>query len=421
MGRQGGVPMKIGAVSQATGLTDRTIRYYIEEGLLQPEFTKNYTGRKSFDFTQEHVTLLHQISVLRKYGFSITDIKTILEDPSQSSEITQELIEKKKQTIQTEQMLLDTLLQLDKQKDYTLPELADALDSPVLADVKVPKDSEIPLVTRIFQGIFWCAWVLAMLFYLFCIFAFTKSNIEDFLYVKFYPLSEINPYAILFWVLPFLLAALMLLFSSRWIRKRRILQAILIISLTVLYLVKWSWWTVTPAFSGSLVYSETKDIANYMQIGAVEKDSNIIPILFPEEVPEHALAEQGPFLPDTTRYYNITEVPWDPRYELFAQWQLSNEDLEAEKERLVNAFSNINRLQPHILKNEDWVCWVFSYNPDDAVELFNYVLEGNPAKELKDYGCYCFAYRPRDGVVRYIASFSNGNLRVPIFMQLDWD
>ena len=53
--------------------------------------------------------------------------------------------------------------------------------------------------------------------------------------------------------------------------------------------------------------------------------------------------------------------------------------------------------------------------------FFNYVLEGNPAKELKDYSCYCFAYRPRDGVVRYIASFSNGNLRVPIFMQLDWN
>ena len=88
--------MKIGAVSQATGLTDRTIRYYIEEGLLQPEFTKNYTGRKSFDFTQDHVTLLHQISVLRKYGFSITDIKTILADPTQSRDITQELIEKKK-------------------------------------------------------------------------------------------------------------------------------------------------------------------------------------------------------------------------------------------------------------------------------------------------------------------------------------
>jgi len=43
--------MKIKAVCERTGLTDRTIRYYIEEGLLSPSFNENYIGRKSFDFT----------------------------------------------------------------------------------------------------------------------------------------------------------------------------------------------------------------------------------------------------------------------------------------------------------------------------------------------------------------------------------
>ena len=81
--------MKIGTVCQITGLTDRTVRYYIEEGLLMPAYTKNYIGRKSFDFTDENVTLLQNISVLRKYGFSIPDIRTILTDPAQSIEITQ--------------------------------------------------------------------------------------------------------------------------------------------------------------------------------------------------------------------------------------------------------------------------------------------------------------------------------------------
>ena len=411
--------MKIGAVSQATGLTDRTIRYYIEEGLLQPEFTKNYTGRKSFDFTQDHVTLLHQISVLRKYGFSITDIKTILADPTQSGEITQELIEKKKQTIQTEQMLLDTLLQLDKQKDYTLPELAEALDSPALTSISTPEYTEPDGLYALFCIV--CG--LSIIYVIVCIAGTVLDWYDAFLYVKFYPVS-IDEYffPILLILTPFILLGVFLYLDSRKIRRNPELNKALKITISVFQLLTWVPWFILTAFSITVpIYSETQDIKNYMQIGAVEKDSNIIPILFPEEVPEHALAEQGPFLPDTTRYYNITEVPWDPRYELFAQWQLSNEDLEAEKERLVNAFSNINRLQPHILKNEDWVCWVFSYNPDDAVELLNYALEGNPAKELKDYGCYCFAYRPRDGVVRYIASYSNGNLRVPIFMQLDWD
>lgn len=34
--------MKIKAVCEATGLTDRTVRYYIEEGLIAPFYTENY-------------------------------------------------------------------------------------------------------------------------------------------------------------------------------------------------------------------------------------------------------------------------------------------------------------------------------------------------------------------------------------------
>ena len=414
--------MKIGAVTQATGLTDRTIRYYIEEGLLQPEFTKNYTGRKSFDFTQDHVTLLHQISVLRKYGFSITDIKTILADPTQSGEITQELIEKKKQTIQTEQMLLDTLLQLDKQKDYTLPELAEALDSPVLANVKPPKDVEIPIVTWIFRWIFWGAWAFAMLIYLSCAFVSIKYHVQSFLYIKFYPFSRLTLTSILIWLFPLFIAALMLLLSSRRMQKKQALQAILTIALTVAYLIVWMWFVTALAVTGPLIYSETQDISNYMQIGAVEKDSEMIAILFPDEVPAHALSEQGPFLPDTTRYYNITESPWGEHYELFAQWQLSAEELEAEKLRLDEDIEDKNR---YLLENEAWVCWVYSDYlgdyADNLVSQLRYVINGKQVKEWDNYSYYCFAYRPRDGVVRYIASYSYDTGGVPIFVQLDWN
>lgn len=410
--------MKIGAVCQETGLTDRTIRYYIEEGLLQPACTQNHLGRKSFDFTREHIVLLHQISVLRKYGFSINDIKTILEDPSQTGGITGALIEKKKQTIQTEQMLLDTLLQLDKQKDYTLPELAEALDSPVLADVKPPKDSEIPVVTQIFQAIFWGAWALAMLIYILFFCSAIPSYFRDFLYVKFYPLSLATLNTVLSWLFPFLIASIMLLISCRRMRKKRILQAVLTIALTVPYLIGWFWFLLAPGFADPLIYSETQDIENYMQIGAVEKESEMIQLLFPEEVPAHALGENGSFLPDSTRYYNITEVPWDPRYELFAQWQLSPEELESEKARLEENFIGKTR---HISKSEEWVCWVFSNYTEERNGHLRYALDGNPPKELYDYDLFCFAYRPQDGLVRYIASYSNSNLRVPIFMQLDWD
>ena len=410
--------MKIGAVCQTTGLTDRTIRYYIEEGLLQPACTQNHLGRKSFDFTREHVTLLHQISILRKYGFSITDIKTILEDPSQSSGITRELIEKKKQTIKTEQMLLDTLLQLDKQKDYTLQELAEALDSPVLANLKAPKDSEIPVVTQIFRTIFWVAWALAMFIYVLSACSTIISFFQDYLYVKFYPFSLATLDTVLSWLFPLLIAAMMLLISCRRMQKKRILQTALTIALTVPYLIGWFWILLAPGFAHPLIYSATQDIENYMQIGAIEKESEMIQILFPEEVPAHALSENSSFLPDTTRYYNIMEVLWEPRYELFAQWQLSDEELEAEKARLEESFSSMTR---HISKNEEWVCWVFSTYTEERNGHLRYALDGNPPKELDDYSFYCFAYRPQDGLVRYIASYSNNARVIPIFMQLDWN
>ena len=47
--------MKIKEICQKTGLTDRTVRYYIEEGLISPFYTENYLGRKSFDFTEDNI------------------------------------------------------------------------------------------------------------------------------------------------------------------------------------------------------------------------------------------------------------------------------------------------------------------------------------------------------------------------------
>ena len=42
--------MKIKTVCELTGLSDRTIRYYIEEKLISPSHTENYLGRKKYSF-----------------------------------------------------------------------------------------------------------------------------------------------------------------------------------------------------------------------------------------------------------------------------------------------------------------------------------------------------------------------------------
>ena len=67
--------MKIKAVSELTGLTTRTIRVYIDEQLIAPEFTENYLGRRSFEFSQEDIVSLQMLPffantdfLLMKYG-----------------------------------------------------------------------------------------------------------------------------------------------------------------------------------------------------------------------------------------------------------------------------------------------------------------------------------------------------------------
>ncbi len=66
--------MKMKEIYLATGLTDRTVRYYIEEGLVFPNYTENYLGRNTFDFSTEDTRDLQGISILRKFG-SIREIR----------------------------------------------------------------------------------------------------------------------------------------------------------------------------------------------------------------------------------------------------------------------------------------------------------------------------------------------------------
>ena len=67
--------MKINEVIQQVDLTKRAIKYYEEQGLLS--VNKDENGYRNY--TEEDVKILKEISVYRKLGISIKDIKTLLE------------------------------------------------------------------------------------------------------------------------------------------------------------------------------------------------------------------------------------------------------------------------------------------------------------------------------------------------------
>lgn len=111
--------LKIKEVIGLTGLTDRAIRLYIENGLIAPENQRSYTGRNSYDFTDADVKTLRQISLLRKADFSIEQIKALQSGGEAAQKTLLEYLEAKKEALTTGQKIVSALetLPLDTAPD----------------------------------------------------------------------------------------------------------------------------------------------------------------------------------------------------------------------------------------------------------------------------------------------------------------
>ena len=70
--------MRINEVCKECGLTKKAVEYYIEQGLISPDIMEN--GYR--DFSQDDVEQLKKISVLRKLGLAVLDIRKALNDHS---------------------------------------------------------------------------------------------------------------------------------------------------------------------------------------------------------------------------------------------------------------------------------------------------------------------------------------------------
>lgn len=123
--------MRIKMVCELTGLTDRTIRYYIDEQLISPTYTENYLGRKTFNFTEEDVDQLNHIAVLRKFDFSIEEIRELLAHPERSGRVILNVKARIENMVSQGQEALKAISNLSVKRSYTVAELARALLMPV--------------------------------------------------------------------------------------------------------------------------------------------------------------------------------------------------------------------------------------------------------------------------------------------------
>lgn len=120
--------MRIKEVCQATGLTDKAIRFYINQELLSPDYTENYAGRKNYFFSEQDIAALNKISLLRKYDFSVNDIRQMLCDNSVIDEILENHIYEIKNNTAQSRILLNNLLNASISNSKSVDDLCSALE-----------------------------------------------------------------------------------------------------------------------------------------------------------------------------------------------------------------------------------------------------------------------------------------------------
>lgn len=87
--KDGGVILQIQEVSNRTGLTKRTIRFYIEKELIDPAIVVR-NGKEYREYSEKDLKELETIAELRRALFSIEQIKAMMDNPSEIPVILEE-------------------------------------------------------------------------------------------------------------------------------------------------------------------------------------------------------------------------------------------------------------------------------------------------------------------------------------------
>lgn len=136
--------MRMKDIISRTGLTDRAVRLYIEEGLLSPTTDSDYTGRRSFDFSEEDVRQLETIAVLRRAGFSIADIREMQTSPDSCPARLDAHRHALAEEIGQKQNILDILSAIPTDTALTADKIADCIRTPASSQI-IPKEDSAML------------------------------------------------------------------------------------------------------------------------------------------------------------------------------------------------------------------------------------------------------------------------------------
>ncbi len=117
--------MKIKEVVKLTGLTEKTIRFYEDKGLIVPE-REEINGRAFRSYSREDVERLNLVADLRKLDFSISDIVEMRDRPEKIGDILKEYCSRASEELAFKAGILKRLEQI-KYEDITCIEELDQL------------------------------------------------------------------------------------------------------------------------------------------------------------------------------------------------------------------------------------------------------------------------------------------------------
>ena len=374
--------MKIKEICELTGLTDKTIRFYIENNLITPQCTQNHLGRRAFTFDEQNLDELNDIATLRKSGFSVAQIKEIQEECEKSINIIAYIISTKERQIEENKLINQALYALDPQKAYTVKEIADALREPA-KNVEALQDEDdalyiiikwAKLITAIIVSAFPVAFMLFLLF----------NAIYNYGELLSIPDDKVFPY-IMSWVCAFLPCTVslisLLVKKSRHIKRFSITHNAVVLTLLLIVAVYPIRLFTIPLFLYSDYRAETESFGDYL-ITTHDSDTHFVneKYIFPESIPEHVKLEaQLDLYNSDTKYFYTNYYDWDGDiFEMYAEWTLSEENFKNELERIYSLGGT-----------------EYTYG-DFTIKVFNRYI-GSYSQQ-----CLAFAYNDETNTVRYI-------------------
>lgn len=396
--------MKIKAVCELTGLTARTVRVYIDEQLIAPKFTENYLGRRSFEFSQSDIAALQNIATLRKYGFSIDEIRNILLDSQTSIAIIENV--KQRTQIQADEYRkrLKALARVEAQKAYSVEELSEILlqgEAELELPVELPKRNAKRIIKS--SVIFFVVWLPFVL-----VIGGIINDITTYAYPK---ISIVNVILTLLTLIPSI--SILVITKLKPNIKRTVKRIILCLCVVAI-----PFSLVMPY--GIVTRSETTDFRYYRDfdpdcLATRNKVFNEVFPMWPHYF-ENVKNEDGEWeaIYLDAKYYYRFFYGMDYTYDIYAEWPLEADKFGEEVQRVKGVFEKAIADKTYGYKfveieKGEYTCLIL-YSGDEPFQ-----------KATNNYQYLIFAYSETANVVRYIYcdSLENGADQ-PYYLQLDW-